>query len=194
MLTPLESMGKFKTVVIDPPWNIAMGPVLYKREKSQGISQESGGSWDTKMNYKPMDFHAIATLPINQLLEGDAFVFCWTVNSMLAQTFSLIETWGCKYSFTMTWAKQRGPQFPGKPCFNAEWIVVGRQGNPKFLDTRAFRTANFWKSTGHSEKPDGFYNLLRRVTPEPRLDIFSRRLIPGFSTWGRASMAPKLKR
>ena len=75
-------------------------------------------------------------------------------------------------------------QLPNAPEFNAEFIVVGSQGAPKFKETTAFRVANFWKWTGHSVKPEGFYDLLRRVTPGPRLDIFGRRRIAGFYSWG----------
>ena len=38
-----------------------------------------------------------------------------------------------------------------------------------------------WK---HSVKPEGFYDMLRRVTEGPRLDIFGRRGISGFTSWG----------
>ena len=61
---------------------------------------------------------------------------------------------------------------------------MGRFGSPKYKETKAFFTANNWHRTGHSEKPEEFYDLLRRVTPEPRIDIFNRRLIPGFTSWG----------
>ena len=67
-----------------------------------------------------------------------------------------------------------GPQWPNSPRYVSEYIVVGRKGSPKFRETKSFRTANYWPRGGHSEKPDGFYDLLRRVTHGPRLDVFGR--------------------
>ena len=85
----------------------------------------------------------------------------------------------------MTWHKTGGFQLPDGPSFNAEWSVVGRKGKPQFQDTKAFNTANYCpRASGHSAKPEGFYDLLRRVTPRPRLDIFGRRRIAGFTSWG----------
>ena len=85
----------------------------------------------------------------------------------------------------MTWVKSGGPQFPKGPCYNSEFIVVGRKGSPSYMDTKAYSTANYWPRGGHSEKPEGFYDLLRRITQSPRLDIFSRRRIAGFESWGQ---------
>ena len=36
-------------------------------------------------------------------------------------------------------------------------------------------------------KPDEFYNLIREMSPEPRIDVFSRRIIAGFDCWGDES-------
>ena len=36
----------------------------------------------------------------------------------------------------------------------------------------------------HSSKPDSFYDLVREVSPEPRIDIFSRELREGFEQYG----------
>lgn len=184
-MKPLEDMGKFRTVVIDPPWDIPFGPILPK-----------GKAWGKtlpELPYPAMTLDDLEALPVREVLEEDAFVFCWTVNRMLPHTFALVEAWGCAYWFTMTWRKANGPQFPNGPKFNAEWVVVGRKGKPEFTDIKAFWTVNSWPSGKHSEKPEGFYDLLRRITPGPRLDIFGRRRIAGFSSWGNeAPDAPPL--
>ena len=131
-----------------------------------------------------MDIKEISDLPIGSVLGDNALVFCWTVNRFLADAIGLLPKWGLSYCFTMTWVKNGGIQYPNSPQFNAEWVIVGRKGKPTFRDIRAFPTANCWPRSGHSEKPEGFYDLLRRVTPEPRLDIFGRRVIGGFQSWG----------
>ena len=52
-------------------------------------------------------------------------------------------------------------------------------------------SVNWIKATplrnGHSSKPDEFYNLIREMSPEPRIDIFARKSRVGFDTWGDES-------
>ena len=184
-MKPLEEMGRYATVVVDPPWPIVLGPTLYTPGHT---SQQSGGHWDNRLDYRGLCIEEIASLPVSAILDDNAFVFCWTVNQFIPHTYGLLEAWSLSYAFTMTWVKNKGPQFPGKPCFNSEWCIIGRKGKTTFLDCKQFRTANYWErpkhNGSHSEKPEGFYDLLRRVTPAPRLDVFGRRRIAGFESWG----------
>ena len=168
-MKPLEDMGKFATVVIDPPWE------MVKIERNVRPNQHG-------FDYPTMTYDEIAAYALP--LAADALVFCWTTQKNLPATFDILKSWGLKYRFTMVWHKPGGFQPVGLPQYNAEFVVVGAHGNPKFLDTRAFNMANHWPRGGHSEKPEGFYDLLRRVTPGPRLDIFGRRRIAGFTSWG----------
>ena len=173
-MKPLEEMGKFATVVIDPPWKV-------------GFVGFSGGGLNKQYNdfdYSMMSLADIVALPVADVLADIALVFCWTTNKYLGDAIAMLPKWGLKYSFTMTWVKNGGPQAPNTPQYNAEWVVVGRKGIPRFLDTKAFKTANHWPRRAHSEKPEEFYDLLRRVTPSPRLDVFGRRRIAGFQSWG----------
>ena len=174
----LEDMGKFKTIVIDPPWDIPFGPILPKG------NQWSKETMLPELPYAAMSISELQDLPIQSTLADDAFLFCWTVNKMLPHTFALLEVWGVSYWFTMTWHKSNGMQMPQSPKYNGEWVIVGKKGKPQLIDIKAFWTVNCWPSGAHSEKPEGFYDLLRRVTPSPRLDIFGRRRIAGFHSWG----------
>ena len=170
-MKPLAEMGRYATVVIDPPWPL----------KPTGLK---GSGTSIPLTYDTMTISEISDIPVSVVLDTDAIVFCWTVNKFLPCTFEIIKTWGLRYSFTMTWIKNGGIQTPLSPKFNSEWIIVGKKGTPTFTDIKSFFTANSWNRGGHSTKPEGFYDLLRRVTPAPRLDIFGRRLIGGFDSWG----------
>ena len=169
-LIRLANAGQYQTVVIDPPWLLApFGP-----EKRADFAPD----------YEMMPFDHIEALPIADVLDKDAMVFLWTVNRYLPRAYDLLSAWGLTYTFTMAWVKPGGVKSPTSPMFNTEWVVVGKKGHPTFVDTKAFKTGNAWPRRGHSVKPEEFYELLRRVTPEPRLDIFARRRIAGFDAWG----------
>ena len=62
----------------------------------------------------------------------------------------------------------------------------------------ALRVSNHFaaRKSRHSAKPDRFYELVERVSPEPRLELFARRRRYGWDVWGdqapeqQASQAP----
>ena len=185
-------MGRYATVVIDPPWPVTSDLDLTAAPNGVGFAP-TGFTASRPLPYGVMDLSAIKAMPVNDVLAPDAWLYCWTTRRFLPDTFPVLEAWGCKYRFTMVWHKPDGPQLPQSPKYNAEFVVVGAKGNPRFLDIRAFNVANHWPRGRHSEKPEGFYDLLRRVTLGPRLDIFGRRRIAGFDSWGlEAPDAPAL--
>jgi N6-adenosine-specific RNA methylase IME4 len=100
------------------------------------------------------------------------------------EAFALLDQWHLSYTFTMVWKKAGGPQPFGLPQFNCEFVVVGRKGSPSFLDVTAFSTCFEAPRREHSRKPIEFYDLVRRVSPAPRLDMFSREPREGFAQFG----------
>ena len=174
----LESMGKYSVVVIDPPWPtsgyLSSVDVAHK-----------------KHDYSTMPIPDIAAMPIENVMCDDSWLFMWTTNGMMPEAYKLLECWGCRYRFTMAWHKGVAPKPYGLPQYNAEYIIVGSRGNPKFRETTDFFLLNTWAAFRDAQgahiasaKPSGFYRLLERVTEEPRLDIFGRRHIEGFDGWG----------
>ena len=167
----LSEMGHYATVVVDPPW--PMKKIIRKVRPNQ-----------VGFDYPTMTIDQISTIEMPNLLLPNAFVFLWTTQKFLPTAFTVLAEWRCKYRFTMVWHKPGGFQPYGLPQYNAEFVLVGAHGSPKFLETKGFPVAFNAPRGKHSEKPEEFYDLLRRVTSTPRLDIFSRRRIVGFDSWG----------
>ena len=157
---PLSEMGKFAVVVVDPPWPVS------------ALNWNRNGKNYAPMPYPTMTLPELNALPVGKTLADDSLLFCWATNKFIGDAIELLNVWGASYWFTMTWVKGGGPQAPNTPAFNAEFCVVGKRGNPQFRETKAFSTANFWPRGAHSEKPEGFYDLLRRVTPPPPIGCF----------------------
>ena len=170
--------GEYKCVVIDPPW-----PVDHK-------AVPMNSRYVPSMPYKMMSLEAITALPIANCLARDALVFVWTTQKFLPACFGILVAWGLKYRWTMAWHKRAGTVTGegvtpfNSPLYNCEFVVVGANGNPKLTSQKQFKTCFAAPTRGHSIKPAEFYSTIARVTEPPRLDIFSRRLIPGFDVWG----------
>ena len=122
-MRPLTQMGRFATVVIDPPWPLRrFGP---KKAKDFGF------------DYPTMELADIAALPIADLCAENARVFLWVGNKHLPIAFELLAGWHLTYSFTMAWVKPGGVKSPVSPMFNAEWVVVGPARESAILGHKA---------------------------------------------------------
>lgn len=72
----------------------------------------------------------------------------------------------------------------GLPQFNCEFVLYARRGSPRFVETKDLFACFNAPRREHSRKPDEFYDVVRRVTGAPRIDVFSRERRNGFDQYG----------
>lgn len=171
--------GKYRVLVVDPPWNV------------EKILREVRPNQD-ELDYRTMSLEEIKALSIQKLaFEEGCHIYLWTTHKHLPDAFEVFGAWGVKYECLLTWVKNVGFT-PFSWMYSTEHVLFGRIGTLELLE-KGKRLDFQAKVREHSRKPDEFYELVKSVSPEPRLDMFAREKHDGFEAWGneveRFSMA-----
>ena len=167
-----EIEGVFDVIVIDPPWEM-------EKVARKNAPHEVG--WD----YHTMTEERLRKMRIPA--ADVCHVWLWTTHKHLPIALSLLKEWGLEYVCIFVWHKNGGMQTFGRPKLNCEFALYARKGNPQFIDLKAFNACFEAPRGAHSEKPEAFYDMVKRVTAGRRLDMFNRRKIEGFEGWGLES-------
>lgn len=170
-ITPEIPAGKYRCIVIDPPWPI------------QKIEREERPNQGIALDYPVMSLEEIAALPIHEIAEeSGCHVYLWVTQKYLPDGLKLFEAWGVRYQCILTWVKNVGFT-PFSWMYSTEHVLFGRIGSLD-LERMGLRLDFSAPVTGHSRKPDVFYDLVRQASPEPRLEMFARQGRDGFDVWG----------
>jgi N6-adenosine-specific RNA methylase IME4 len=200
-------MKKYRTIVADPPWPMPTTGVTTRGETDEkGVyTAKSGrvvdGTWwgrhrggSVTLPYETMTLAEINMLPVDKLAEKDAHLYLWTTNRFLWAAREAAASWGFKFSTLLTWCKTpMGIGFGGAFTLTTEFVLFCRRGSLPPLE-RHDSTWMQWSRPyenghiAHSAKPDAFLDLVERVSPEPRLEMFARRARFGWDYWGDESL------
>jgi N6-adenosine-specific RNA methylase IME4 len=171
-----------------PPFDIAVADPAWKFSTWSARNQEVGKG--AVAHYALMTLDDIMGLPVIELLGRDGFLFLWTTGWAMAtgQAHAVARAWGFEPKTEAVWVKRTvngkvrvGTGYIARSMHEPLLICTkgkpGRLGFPSMFDGLARE---------HSRKPDEFYALLAKLTPDARrCDLFSGGHVrPGFDGWG----------
>lgn len=170
----LSAAVKFATIVADPPWDW----------NDEGDVDQFGC---VRPEYATMPYEALLQYPVVEFADVDAHLYLWITNRSLPKGFALLEVWGFRYVTCLTWCKPSigiGNYFRG----STEQVLFGVKGSQplKRKDVGTWFTA---PRSGHSAKPESFYQLVEACSPGPYLDLFGRSSRAGWTIWGENGKA-----
>ncbi|MCL0092083.1 MT-A70 family methyltransferase [Dehalococcoidia bacterium] len=159
-------VGTYQVIVIDPPWPYSNR----QRDPSHQISSP----------YESMPIEKLKDLKIPA--ATDSVLWLWTTNAFLHEAFHLLETWGFTYRTILTWAKNfvgLGDWLGGQ----TEHCLLATKGNYRIFRNNESTLLEAPRGK-HSEKPDVFYELVERLCPGQKIEMFARKQRSDWQTWG----------
>lgn len=179
----------FACIAADVPWKFV-------------VRSHKGHKRSPEKHYKTMTLEEIAALPVARHAAKDAFLMFWITGPhfakgnhapiMRAWGFEPVAVWG-------VWIKPSKKRFRQGLMFfddhqfflgmgyttrqNAEFVVLGRRGNPKRL-SKSVRQIMASPLRQHSRKPDEFFARAEQFCVGPRLELFGREQRKGWIVRG----------
>lgn len=173
------AVGQVSTIVADPPWR-------YGNTSTRAAAED---------HYPTMSIEDLCDLSVaRDKAADDAHLYLWTTAGHLPEAFRVMAAWGFEYKTFLVWVK---PQMGMGNYFrvSSELVLFGVRGN---LGVEDRAIVNWFKArrSQHSKKPESFYDLVRRASPGPYLEMFARcrrhsqlvcgcaRCAHGWEVWG----------
>lgn len=136
------------------------------------------------------------TLPVADIIAQkpsiaeQAHVYIWCLTQHVDWGYDVARAWGATPITLLTW-KKPGLGVGRFRC-NTEHVLVSRVGdrigNPFGRGGRYAQategTLFEWPRGEHSAKPQQFFDLVERLSPGPRLEMYARAPRPGWAVWG----------
>lgn len=173
-LAALVATGRrYACILVDPPWP-------YANTATRGAAAK---------HYPTMSLAELERLPVGQLAMPQSHLHLWTTASFLYDAIGLLHMWGFVDRGLLTWGKDgMGPGNYWRNC--CEYLLLGVRGTLVFQD-HSIRNLYTSKRGKHSRKPDQVRVLIEKVSPAPRLELFGREAVDGWTVWGD-DIAPTL--
>jgi|TARA_R110002020_G_scaffold14486_8_gene51433 N6-adenosine-specific RNA methylase IME4 len=167
----------YNVILADPPWT-------WKSWSKKGDKKSA------TQHYKTMEQADIYNLAVADLASDNSVCFLWCINTLLPQSFRLLNAWGFQYKTVgYVWVKQNRKTdslFMGLGYHtrqNAELCLIGTRGKPKRI-SKGVHQIIMAPRREHSRKPDEIYSRIEQLYPGPYLELFSRTNRDGWDSIG----------
>jgi N6-adenosine-specific RNA methylase IME4 len=107
------------------------------------------------------------------------------------EALTIMKAWGFTYKTNLVWYKVRkdgGPDGRGVGFYFrnvTELLLFGVRGKLRTLPPgRKQVNVIVERKQEHSRKPDAIYPLIEACSPPPRVELFARRRVAGWTVWG----------
>ena len=163
---------KFKVILADPPWT-------YSNNKDN--LPKYGGK-----TYKTMTMKELKTLPIQDIVDPQCYLFLWATMPKLPEALELMKAWGFEYkTCAFVWVKLNPKNkeiYSGLGHFvngNCELVLLGRRKGVKMLPriNKNVKQVILAPRGRHSEKPQEVKKRIVDLLGDdiPKLEMFARK-------------------
>ena len=169
--------GGWATLILDPPWSF--------NDKGSRAAPD----WtDATAGYQTMSEDDILALPIDEIAAANSHLYLWTTDSHLPLALRCIERWGFKFKQVLVWRKMttNGKVHFGMGHYyrhSQELVLFAVRGKAP-ARVRNLRSIFDALAGKHSVKPDELQHLAEQMSPAPRVELFARRHLTGWTCWG----------
>ncbi len=159
----------FGTIYADPPWQYG----------NQGTRASNTEHYDGETVEWLCDAE---NMPVARLAAPNSHLHLWTTNAFLFDAKRIMEAWGYTYKSCYVWVK---PQIGMGNYWRVshEFLLLGVRGSLSF-EAKNLRSWGEFKRRQHSAKPEEIRDKIHLASPGPRLELFARRAVEGWTCWG----------
>lgn len=172
---------KYRCVTADPPW----------AERGGGKCKRGADRHYPLMGVNDIIRTMMFSEPWGRVAD-DAHLWLWVTDNFLEQGLQVIAALGFQYIRTLVWVKTKDRTADGLQIGLGQYLrgshelcLLASRGDAAVPEPHdRLPSVIFAPRTKHSRKPEESFALFERVSPGPRLEIFSRRPRDGWDVWG----------
>lgn len=174
-----ELTGQFRVFYVDCPWT---------------YSDYQTGRAGAKEHYPGMSVDELMKLPITAHAQKNAVMFFWVTSPMLyyasdpalgPDPYRVLRAWGFEPKTGMVWDKVKH-NFGNYVSVRHEHLIIATRGSctPDRPTPMPDSVITEQRTDTHSEKPQIFRKVIEKLYDGPYVELFARKPVKGWTTWG----------